>query len=412
MSRVLKKSLCLAAIVIISFCDNVFAEEEIPQKQELEPLPKDSVIKRAILLNTGYLNGLEMSLVVEGIASREDYVLRYGPGIGVYGVGGDFFSYPIFFNAYLGLQKGDFEYFFNNRLGTHILGYELDYAYCLLCDVFYEPSVGIQYNNLNLSLGYNFNGHFENSFVIRVGFRHNYETKIKDDSGDAEKENVPKEEAPKENKSRYFRPGIEINYPVSRSKIEFFDNSFPYPAAGAGLFFRIGPEYFYFTTGAYAKVDVLYKEGIVSKDFGILGINLISLPLLDLEWNRLFVEIPLLLNFGSGQIRFTGGALFDFYAASEINIKVNEKVPIVGGQNIISAKEAKKIEERFNEIPDGNIYAVLGLDIDIVRHWGIGVKCLIWGGSLGESDSDLDYKIDTGIEPSHFQTRVSTYFVF
>jgi len=409
MSRVLKKSLCLAAIVIMSFCDNVFAEEEIPQKQELEPLPKDSVIKRAILLNTGYLNGLEMSLVVEGIASREDYILRYGPGIGVYGLGGDFFSWPLFYNVHLGLPKGDFEYFFNNRLGTSIYGGNEDFEYCYFCDIFYEPSIGVQFNNFNLSLGYNFSSYFENSFVIRVGFRHNYETKIKDDSGDAEKENVPKEEAPKENNSRYFRPGIEINYPVSRSKIEFFDNSFPYPAAGAGLFFRIGPEYFYFTTGAYAKVDVLRKDGLLSADFKILGISLATVPLLDLEWTRFFVEVPLLLSFGSGQIRFVGGVLADFYAASQIDIYVSDNL---GGQNIIKIKpsDVEKIEEKFDEVPNGNLYVVLGLDIDIMRHWGIGVKCLILGGSLDEeSYSDIDMK---GIEPSHFQTRVSTYFVF
>jgi hypothetical protein len=221
-----------------------------------------------------------------------------------------------------------------------------------------------------------------------------------------------KEEKSEKSSTRYFRPGIEINYPVYRSEIEFFDNSFPYLAGGAGLFFRIGPEYFYFTTGAYAKEDVLYKEGIASKDFGILGINLGSVPLLDLEWDRVFVEIPLLFSFGSGQIRFTGGVLLDFYVLSEVNVNVNENIPIVGGQNIISASDAEKIEDRFSEIPEGNLYVVLGLDIDIMRHWGVGVKCLIWGGDRwGDSDM-VDIDTNMGIEPSRFQTRVSTYFVF
>jgi len=368
--------------------------------------PKDSVVKRTILLNIGYLRGLEMSSVAETTKNfkylENDFIISYGPGLGIYWSGADFISFPAFLNVHLGLQKDNYEYFLDNRLGANLFGDQCDFG---TCDVFYEPSVGVQYNNFNLSLGYNFSSEFENSFVIRAGYRHHYETtvQIEDDSDDAPKEKE------KEKNSRYFRPGIEFNYPVYRSKIEFFDNSFPYLAGGAGLFFRIGPEYFYFTTGAYAKVEGLYKEGFVSKDFGIFGINLGSVDFLDLEWNRLFVEVPLLLSFGSGQIRFTGGTLLDFYALSEININVNKKL---GGKTIISANDAKKIEERFNEIPSGNIYAVFGLDIDIVRHWGVGVKCLVWGSSLGESDSDLDYKIDMGIEPSRFQTRVSTYFVF
>jgi hypothetical protein len=263
--------------------------------------------------------------------------------------------------------------------------------------------IGFLYKQWLFNIGYSGNLSLNVGYV----FESIKEKKIEEKKVEKPVENDGK---PKKSATRYFRPGIELNYPVYRSEIEFFDNSFPYLAGGAGLFLRMGPEFFYFTTGVYAKLDVLYKEGIVSKDFEILGINIASVPLLDLEWSRLFVEIPLLLSFGSGQIRFTGGALFDFYAASEVNVKVNEKVPIVGGQNIISSSDAKEIEERFKNIPGGNLYWVFGLDIDIVRHWGVGVKCLIWGGSFGESDSD--YNIDMGIEPSRFQTRISTYFVF
>jgi len=280
--------------------------------------------------------------------------------------------------------------------------------------------IGVLYKQWLFNLGYSIStvgdNSFDNSFSLSLNVGYFFES-ITDKKIEEEKkeekpaENSEKPEKPKEPSARYFRPGIEFNYPIYRSKIEIFENSFPYMAVGAGLFFRIGPEYFYLTTGVYAQTDVLYKEGIVSKDFGIFGINIASVPLLDLVWTRGFVEVPLLLSFGSGQIRFTGGALFNFYAASEVDITVNESVPIIGGQTLISANDAKKIEERFNDIPDGNLYWILGLDIDIVRHWGIGVKCLIWGGSFGESDA-ADYKIDTGIEPPRFQTRISTYFVF
>jgi hypothetical protein len=206
---------------------------------------------------------------------------------------------------------------------------------------------------------------------------------------------------------RYFRVGIEANYPVWRSEIDFWDNSFPYTTVGAGLFFRIGPEFLYFTTGAYANIDALYKEGAVSAELNVFGINIATLPLLDLEWTRVFVEVPLLLSFGSGQIRFTGGILLDFYAVSQLDINVSENVQIWGGSNVISANDAETIEDRFNDVPDMNGYFALGLDFDIVRYWGIGVKFLIWSAEL----SDHDYSFDD-FSLSRFQTRVSTYFVF
>jgi len=448
----LRKSLSLAAVAIMTFCNLVFADTvylkdgtkienatvaeitkteikykigervvlyTIPKDDAIkivykdgsedvfafEPqveAPKDTLVNRIILFNIEYLNGLGISSVAEATKnlkySENDYIFRYGLGLGFYGLFEDSFSWPLFFNANLGLPKGDIEYFFNNRLGTGIYGGNEDLESCFFCDVFYEPSIGVQYNNFNLSLGYNFSSYFENSFVIRAGYRLNYETKVKvnDDSSDAPKEKE------KEKNSRYFRPGIEINYPVYRSEIKVFDNSFPYLAGGAGLFFRIGPENFYFTTGANYKVDLLYKEGVVSKELGIYGIDIISVPLLDLSWDRFSVEFPLLLSFGSGQIKFTGGALLDFYFfTNTVFVEVNEKVPIEGGTILISD----------GDTPYGDLYATFGLDIDIVRHWGVGVKCLVWGSSFGEAKEGGLYDI-MGLEPSRFQTRVSTYFVF
>jgi hypothetical protein len=267
------------------------------------------------------------------------------------------------------------------------------------------PYVGYVYNRWFFNLGYSiWNIGIDNSLSLNAGYMfENIRT---------ERKKEKREEKSEESSTSYFRLGLELNYPVYRSEIEFFDNSFPYLEAGAGLFFRIGPEYFYLTTGAYARLDVLYKEGIVSKDFGILGINLGTVPLLDLEWSRLFVEVPLLLSFGSGQIRFTGGMLLDFYALGEVNVNVNENIPIIGGQNIISANDAEKIEDRFSEIPGGYLYTVLGLDIDIMRNWGIGVKCLILTGSLDGPDDSGMFDIEKGIEPARFKTRISTYFIF
>jgi hypothetical protein len=95
--------------------------------------------------------------------------------------------------------------------------------------------------------------------------------------------------------------------------------------------------------------------------------------------------------------------LFDFivYNFAEVNVSEN-----LGGSNVIDTND---IEELFNVngAPDGNGYFVLGLDFDIVKHWGIGVRFLIWSAEL----SDNDYRFSFG-EPSRFQTRVSTYFVF
>ncbi len=379
------------------FCGWVFADT-LEQQAET---PKDSVSKHAMLFNLGFLNRLEMSYVQEAVKNfGNDFTFHYGPGFGIYSYVSeeasdqyDQYSLPVFFNAHFGLRKGNFEYFFNNRLGTNIY---YTYDNCVFCDIFYEPSVGIQFKKFNLSLAYNISSDLENSFVIRAGYRHYYEKKVSEASNE-EADSTKKTDA-KEKSSRYFRPGLELNYPIWRSKIDFFDNSFPYAALGAGLFFRIGPESIYLTTGAYARLDFLQKE--YTADLSIFDINIASLPLLELRWERVFVEVPLLLSFGSGQIRFTGGALFDFYAASELNIIILEEKKI--DASIIE----EKFSEVFGEVPGGDMYWVLGLDIDIVRHWGIGVKYLIWNHTWSEFD------IPSFFEPSHFQTRVSTYFVF
>jgi len=263
------------------------------------------------------------------------------------------------------------------------------------------PYIGLNWNGWVSTLGYSICSEEENSGLsFSAGFI--YKT-IKDipepkDIPEAKKDSIEKPAAAKSSGPRYFRPGIEFNYPVYRSKIDFFDNSFPYTAGGAGLFFRIGPEPIYFTTGAYAKMDVLHREE--TQDLNVFGIHITRLPLMDITWSRLFVEVPLLLSFGSGQIRFTGGALLDFYALSEIDIDVLNN-------RVLSINDADSIEERFEDIPSGNMYWVLGLDIDIVRHWGIGVKFLIWYNTFSEPDQNSE-----AFEPSHYQTRVSTYFVF
>jgi hypothetical protein len=242
-------------------------------------------------------------------------------------------------------------------------------------------------------LGYNFLSHYDNSLAVRLGYRIEKETKVKDKVSEA-----PKEEKKEEKKSaRFFRPGIEVNYPFWRSSVDYFDNSSPNIAVGGGLFLRIGPDFFYFTTGFYLKTDVLEKHEAVDLEFFKLKLG--SLPLMDLRWGRAFAEVPLLLSFGSGQIRFTFGTLLDFYSGGRLDIDILD-------EKIISLKDAELelIEKRFNENQDGDIYFTLGLDFDIVRHWGLGIKFLVWGSSFGE------YK--SLIEPARCQTRVSTYFVF
>ena len=261
-------------------------------------------------------------------------------------------------------------------------------------DVEFVPYIGLSWNDWVFTLGYSLCSNEDCGLSFGAG----YVFKRIMDIPEAKKDSIEKPVAAESSSSRYFRPGIELNYPVYRSKIDFFDNSFPYIAAGAGLFFRIGPEYLYFTTGAYAKMDFLQKE--VTKDLGVFGIKITTLPLLDITWGRLFVEVPLLLSFGSGQIRFTGGTLFDFYALSDISIDVL-------GNQVLNSNDASEIEERFNEIPFGNMYWVLGLDIDVVRHWGIGVKFLIWNSTFDEPEL-----YGAVFEPSRYQTRVSSYFVF
>jgi hypothetical protein len=206
----------------------------------------------------------------------------------------------------------------------------------------------------------------------------------------------------------YFRPGIEVNLLVYGSEVKNF-GTYSIPsidgAVGVGLFSRIGGlEYGYFTTGIYAKMEGLIEEGFVSKDLEIYGINIASVDFLDLSWKRFSVEIPLLFSFDLGRIKLIGGTLLDFYAFNEVRVEFNEKVPIEVGS-------AGKDFKNDNDTPYGDLYFVWGLDIDIVKHWGAGVKCLIWGTSLGEAEKGGLYDI-MGIEPARFQTRISAYFVF
>jgi hypothetical protein len=137
-----------------------------------------------------------------------------------------------------------------------------------------------------------------------------------------------------ERRKRYFRPGIEVNYPLYRSEMEFWENEFPYLSFGAGLFLRIGPEPIYFTTGIYGKVEGEWREDIVSRDLRIFGVNVPNIPLPDdtrLFWNKGSVEIPLLFNYATAgeQVRFIGGALLEFTTSSYLYF-YNEKIDLRG----------------------------------------------------------------------------------
>jgi len=248
-----------------------------------------------------------------------------------------------------------------------------------------------------------------------------------DNENDGFKETSSEKE---ENTSTFrFKLGIEMNYPAY-SKMNFFDNT-PYP--GGGLFLRMWPagsSEFYFTTGAYFNYEAFNKKAV--GDLSAFGIHIATLPLLDLKWNRTFLEIPLLLNlnlFGNEQIKFTGGLLLEFCIINSFNMYISKDIPIIGGISIydiirqqdyedgipiiigntsINANDADEIFS-FRKKSSNEHYLVLGLDMDILKYWGIGVKFLMRGVTisiLGDSDDK------SLIEPISFQTRVLTYFVF
>ncbi|MDR3011611.1 MAG: hypothetical protein LBU70_00135 [Chitinispirillales bacterium] len=223
-------------------------------------------------------------------------------------------------------------------------------------------------------------------------------------------------------RKRYFRPGIEVNYPVYRSEIKFWDNEYRYATGGAGLFFRIGPEPLYFTTGAYMKFDFLEGNNTIStENLNIFGINIPSIPLGDMNfyWYKYSIEIPLLLNYTiAKQVRFTGGLLLDFDIGSDFWVSIDPIDSWWGwgddwGERWSRWEELLEIEEQIERqlqnIPIGDMYWVFGVDFDIVRYWGIGVKFLIHNSSFGGDSSNFNR---IPFEPSRFQTRVSTYFVF
>jgi hypothetical protein len=264
--------------------------------------------------------------------------------------------------------------------------------------------IGYLYKQWAANIGYSIGpGSENNSFVFNAEYMYEH---IREKAVKQPKRSAVSEQA--QSRPRYFRLGLELNYPVWRDSIDFFENKFPYMAAGAGLFFRIGPDKIYFTTGVYAKIDVLERHD--TRDLSIWGIPLATLPLMDIYWSRVLAEVPLFLNFGSGQIRFTGGALLDFYVVSQFDIDVLDN-------RVLSTNDIRTIEERFGEIPAGNMYWALGLDFDIVKYWGIGVKFLILNHSFGEPDGNGYYTgsgsaSSSRFRPSALQTRVSTYFVF
>jgi len=207
----------------------------------------DTLIKRAHYISIGYMSGFEATRV---FGERTKYynsnaVFRYGPGYGV--ILGSGFFLPAFFSAHLGLQKGDYEYFWNNRLGV-ALGWSWDGDFA--AGFLYEPSIGIQFNNIvrgafnniNFSLGYNLSTEENlNSLAIRVGHRFEREKHHRRNDGGSYAKQESSPEKPERKRTRYFRPGIEINYPVYRSEIEFFNNEFPYTTGERRLVFQIRP---------------------------------------------------------------------------------------------------------------------------------------------------------------------------
>lgn len=274
---------------------------------------------------------------------------------------------------------------------------------------------GYQYEKWHLELGYSYGGRYdyktESNFFIRAGVDHFYardhERAVRTQAERTASTGHPVRE---KKRTRVFRSGIEINYPVHRSEFEselvneLFENEFPYIAAGAGLFFRMGPEPVYFTTGAYVKIDELYREGAVNVGplLGLPSFLPINIPV-DIWWTRFYAEVPLLLSISTGQVRFVGGALLDFYLGSELYVEVLN-------DGVINWNNLETMEERFDESPSGNLYWTFGLDIDIFKYWGIGVKYIIHDSSFGESeDAVLGNAFFT---PSKNQVRVSTYFVF
>jgi len=210
------------------------------------------------------------------------------------------------------------------------------------------------------------------------------------------------------NRTRFFRFGIELNSLIWRD-IEYFDNSFPYTALGGGLFFRIGPEKtLYLTTGLYFKYEKFERQ-LTTRDFasafGLSIPSIIDKPLLDLKWEKKSFEIPLLLNFGSEQIKFSGGILFeDYNSKSFINgYEIGDDTWSFLNEFGIDSDYADEINEKFGSTRNHNLYWVLGLDFDITRNWGVGIKFLTWNSSLGSYKPTL---IERGS-----QARISTYFV-
>jgi len=301
---------------------------------------------------------------------------NFGHGVGLVYKG--LLGYSLDFRGGVNMDA-DFDLIYGDNIRFSFLGIE---------NIIYVGSI---YRQWLLTMGYFAASSHDviSGFAFNLGYVYSYQSQ----KWDWRREKKAKDP----DRPRYFRLGLELNYPAWRDSVDFFENSFPYPAIGGGLFFRLGTDKIYLSTGFYAKAEMLERHE--TRDLGLFGITLTTLPLMDIYWSRFFWEIPVLLNFGSGQIRFTGGLLLDFYAASDFQIDVL-------GNTVLSESNRDRIMERFSESPDGNMYWVAGLDFDILKHWGIGVKFLILNNTFG------DYESYDGFKSNAMQVRVSTYLVF
>lgn len=173
-------------------------------------------------------------------------------------------------------------------------------------------------------------------------------------------------------------------------------------AAGAGMFFRLHfTEWFYLQSGISYHFGGFARETTVSDlvndiglDLGLIG-NLIGSNIKFKGYSNFeFLETPILLCIGSGQVRFLTGILFDNNIGNEYAMELETPLRDIDLAPIEKIIERTIYKEYYDE--EMEVYAVVGLDIDVVKHFGIGGKFLI----------PIENSIDV------FSFRTSIYFVF
>jgi len=362
----------MAGLVSLACVQFAFAQEP-----ESKP-PSDSISHFISVGYNGSNVGLSYAREIKWFGSYENFIYGFGVGADI-----DFSNIPVFLLlrydildlSNLGGQRFKTKIFLGSNIGFNISS--SDYVFK------FDPFVGIAFNDwFNISLGYAITDDSDSDGITAM-VSYPFKTAKRDDD--------------------FIRLGLNIDFAVWQSKNELIGhNTFGSSGGvGAGLFLRLHfAEWFYLQSGAAYHLRVLEKETTLSNLASDIGIDLGTLG--GIIGNNVtfigkseasFLEIPMLLCLGSGQVRFVAGMLFGYNLDNQYIMELETPIANINLSSIEEIIEKRLYDKHYKET---EVYVVTGLDIDVVRHFGVSGRFLIPAGNSIEI----------------FSIRTSIYFVF